>query len=86
MTNHIALCVPPVSTATVTVAGVDDQATGTVRFLVDGEPIGQRALLDGTASIAVGPFDTKGNYTVTVEYLGDDDNLPGSDSATLRVG
>ncbi|HEX6151728.1 ExeM/NucH family extracellular endonuclease, partial [Nocardioides sp.] len=75
-----------ISTATVTVTGVDDQATGIVRFLVDGEPIGQRALLEGSASIAVGPFDTKGNYTVTVEYLGDDDNLPGTDSATLRVG
>ncbi len=75
-----------VSTATVTVTGTDDGATGTVRFLVDGTVIGQRALLDGTASIPVGPFDEKGDYTVTVEYVGDDDNLPGTDSATLRVG
>ena len=75
-----------VSTATVTVAGIDDEPTGTVRFFVDGTAIGQRALSDGTASIRVGPFDTKGDYVVTVEYVGDDDNLPGRDSATLRVG
>ncbi len=75
-----------VSTATVTVTGADDEPTGTVRFLVDGTVVGQRALLDGTASLRVGPFEQKGDYTVTVEYVGDDDNLPGSDSATLSVG
>ncbi|MEJ7795015.1 MAG: ExeM/NucH family extracellular endonuclease [Nocardioides sp.] len=72
------------STASVTVSGVDEP-TGTVRFYVDGVQVGQRALLDGTAEIRVGPFD-KGRYTVTVEYLGDDDNLPGTDTATLVVG
>jgi hypothetical protein len=74
------------STATVSVTGADHEATGTVRFLVDGVAVGQRALLDGTASLEVGPFDRKGTYTVTVEYLGDDDNLPGSDSAVVTVG
>jgi len=73
------------STATVTVTGEDGEATGTVRFLVDGVQVARRALLDGTASIQVGPF-TKGSYEVTVEYLGDEDNRAGSDSATLTVG
>ena len=68
------------STATVTVTGEDGEATGTVRFLVDGVQVARRALLDGTASIQVGPF-AKGSYQVTVDYLGDDDNLPGSDTA-----
>lgn len=75
-----------VSTATVTVTGVDDEPTGTVRFLLDGTVVAQRALLDGTASLEVGPFDRKGSHTLTVEYLGDDDNLPASDSAVLTVG
>ena len=72
------------STATVTVTGEDGEATGTVRFLVDGVQVARRALLDGTASVPVGPF-AKGSYQVTVDYLGDDDNLPGSDTATLVV-
>ena len=35
------------STATVTVTGEDGEATGTVRFLVDGVQVARRALLDG---------------------------------------
>ena len=73
------------STATVTVTGADAAATGEVRFLVDGVLVGSRSLLGGETSLRLGPF-TNGSYEVTVDYLGDDDNLPASDTATLVVG
>jgi hypothetical protein len=75
------------STATATVTGGDSVATGTVRFLVNGELVGERSLdQDGEASLRIGPFPRPGDYTLTVEYLGDEYHAPSEGETTFTVG
>jgi predicted extracellular nuclease len=75
------------STATATVTGGDSAATGTVRFLINGDLVGERTLdEEGEASLKIGPFPRPGDYTLTVEYLGDETHAPSEGETTFTIG
>jgi 5'-nucleotidase len=73
------------SSIAVTVSSTGDVPTGTVAAILDGEVIGGAQLVDGQADVPVGPFDTAGAKTITIEYYGDEANDPASTTTGLTV-
>lgn len=59
------------STLSVDVSAAGFTPTGFVAAYVDGVLVGSAELVDGGATVVVGPFDTAGAKQVTVVYLGD---------------
>ncbi|GAA5141044.1 hypothetical protein GCM10023340_02120 [Nocardioides marinquilinus] len=52
---------------------------------VDGDVNAVGSLTGGTATVTVGPFDTTGTRTLTLDYLGSDTVAAGSATTTLQV-
>jgi hypothetical protein len=59
--------------------------TGTVRVTIDGGSTFSGTLVDGVASILVGPWMTVGSFDTEVTYLGDANTLPSTDSVRITV-
>jgi hypothetical protein len=71
----------------VTVAAAGGTPTGEVEFSVDGTKVSTVALVNGTATASIGPFDTVGTKSVTARYLGSSTSGPStSPVATVVVG
>jgi hypothetical protein len=74
---------PSVVTVNVTATGTDPSGEVTLR---DGdEVVGTKALVDGSATFNVGPYDTTGTRSLTATYAGDTAVAPGSGTGTLTV-
>ncbi|GAA4381604.1 ExeM/NucH family extracellular endonuclease [Nocardioides caricicola] len=73
------------SSIAVTVAAAGVSPTGTVMASVDGSVIDTATLVDGAATLTVGPFPTAGNQTVTIDYSGDAQTGSGSTTTTVAV-
>lgn len=61
------------------------RATGEVRVEVKGEEAVLVTLVDGRATVRLGPFTRPGTRKVTVEYLGSDTLMPSTDRVSFRV-
>lgn len=59
--------------------------SGAVTALIDGKVVGGAELVNGKATIEVGPFDSVGTKTVTVKYYGDDITKASSTTVSLTV-
>ncbi len=59
--------------------------TGSVTATVGAIVVDTQPLSGGTATLTVGPFDTAGDKSVTISYLGDADNTPVTTSVTVGV-
>ncbi|MHB1712553.1 MAG: Ig-like domain-containing protein, partial [Acidimicrobiales bacterium] len=57
-----------------------------VSFSVDGQTLGAITNASGAASVSFTPGGTPGTYPLTVSFIGRDDYLPASASATFTVG
>ncbi len=68
---------------TVTATGVSP--TGYVGLFVDGSFQKAAALTDGSATLTAGPFDTTGEKSYEVRYLGDDYVSAGTTTGTITV-
>ncbi|MFL6002414.1 MAG: ExeM/NucH family extracellular endonuclease, partial [Nocardioides sp.] len=68
---------------TVSATGVDP--SGTVTASVDGDVVDSQTLVDGAATLTVGPFATAGDETVTIDYTGDDTTSTGSTTTSVTV-
>ena len=64
-------------------AGVDP--SGTVTATVDGAMVDSRSLVNGAATLTVGPFTTVGDHVVTVDYAGDSNTASGSTTTSVTV-
>ena len=73
------------STATAAVSSASGPPQGTVEFYVNGQLVGSVALVNGNASLVLGPFDTVSDRTVEARYIGSDGFAASSDTATLSV-
>jgi len=69
----------------ITVSAAEATPTGSVAILVDGEQVAVQQLVDGHASLTLGPFARAGTKTVRVDYLGDRVTRSSSGSTTLTV-
>ena len=69
----------------VTVSTPGAKATGLVAALLDGAVIGGAELVDGKASIKVGPFASAGEKLIEVTYYGDQGTKPSSGQVRLTV-
>lgn len=58
---------------------------GTVTASVGGEEVDSATLVDGAATLTVGPFATAGDKTVTIGYSGDAETASGSTTTTVTV-
>ena len=68
---------------TVSATGVDP--SGTVTASVDGDVVDTQSLVDGAATLTVGPFATAGDETVTIDYSGDASTSTGSTTTSVTV-
>jgi len=59
--------------------------TGAVTALIDGKVVGGAELVNGKATIEVGPFGSVGTKTVTVKYYGNDVTKASSAEVSLTV-
>ena len=59
--------------------------TGKVVVRVDGVRVGTAMLVDGHASLVVGPFDQAGDHVVKVRYQGDDVTEAGRATTTVTA-
>lgn len=73
------------SSIAVTVAAAGVSPTGTVTASVDGTVVDSATLVEGAATLTVGPFATAGNQTVTVDYSGDAHTGTGSTTTSVAV-
>ncbi|WP_345528388.1 5'-nucleotidase C-terminal domain-containing protein [Nocardioides endophyticus] len=75
------------TSVSVTVAAAGGTPSGEVELYVDGARVSTVALVNGTATASVGPFDTVGTKSVTARYLGSATSGPStSPVATVVVG
>lgn len=63
----------------------DADPSGTVTASVGGTEVDTATLVDGKATLTVGPFASVGAKTVTIDYSGDSDAAPGSTTTTVTV-
>jgi hypothetical protein len=70
-------------TISVTVTGANP--TGLVGAVLDGQVIGGAELVNGAATITIGPFATAGTKAITVRYYGDDRNSASSTNLSVTV-
>jgi hypothetical protein len=58
------------STITASVTNIQGHLTptGAVQFLVDGKPIGLVPLVNGSATISIGPYSVPGTHNITASY------------------
>ncbi|WP_182920446.1 ExeM/NucH family extracellular endonuclease [Nocardioides cavernaquae] len=59
--------------------------TGRVEIHADGRLLDAASLVDGVATLTVGPFARPGTVTLEVRYLGDDRVAPSSTTTTVEV-
>jgi 5'-nucleotidase len=69
----------------VTVATAGQKATGLVAAMLDGKVVGGAELVDGKASLPVGPFDTAGDKLIEVRYYGDEGTKAATGQVTVTV-
>jgi len=70
-------------TISVTVTGANP--TGPVGAVLDGQVIGGAELVNGAATITIGPFASTGTKSIDVRYYGDDRNSASSTSVSVTV-
>jgi 5'-nucleotidase len=74
------------STIDATVTGAQGVTpTGTMEFWIGNQRVGTATLVNGQASVVVGPFPAAGTQTVSVRYLGDTLTKASSTSVTVTV-
>lgn len=73
------------STVTVAVAAEGATATGEVTLTDNGEPAGTATLVDGEATLEVGPYESAGTRTLVATYAGDEAVAGSSGTTTLTV-
>ena len=70
-------------TATLQVPASGSDATGTVDFVVDGNPVGSATVLNNSAALSiVAPGYIRGSHTVSATYSGDGSYMPATFTAT----
>jgi hypothetical protein len=75
----------------VTVSGSTAAPTGTVNVVFNGQTLGSGTLVPGSGASSsvtlylISSYFTPGNNTVTLNYLGDDNYVPGSSSAVIPL-
>ncbi|WP_165807260.1 ExeM/NucH family extracellular endonuclease [Nocardioides currus] len=74
-----------VDTGTISVTVNGESPTGLVGAVLDGQVIGGAELVDGKASIAIGPFAAAGTKAITVRYYGDANNAASSADVSVTV-
>ncbi|MFB9315041.1 5'-nucleotidase C-terminal domain-containing protein [Nocardioides plantarum] len=70
---------------TVTVGAPGYTPTGTVRVVINGSQTVSGTLVDGVASIVVGPWTSVGASNAAVSYLGDANTEPSTDTVRITV-
>ena len=73
------------SSIAVTVAATGVDPSGTVTATVDGDVVDTQSLVDGAATLTVGPFTTVGDQVVTIDYAGDGNTASGSTTTSVTV-
>jgi 5'-nucleotidase len=73
------------SSVAVSVSASGVSPGGTVTATVDGDLVDANSLVDGAATLTVGPFTTVGDQVVTIGYLGDENVAAGSTTTTVTV-
>ncbi len=73
------------STLAVTIAKSGQPATGLVAAVLDGKVVGGAELVDGKASLPVGPFGTAGDKLIEVRYYGDEGTKAATGQVTVTV-
>lgn len=73
------------SSIAVTVAATGVDPSGTVTASVDGDVVDTQSLVEGAATLTVGPFATPGDETVTIDYSGDATTSTGSTTTSVTV-
>ena len=71
-------------TLTATVTGTGLVPTGAVNFYSGATLLGQLALSAGKATLSLNSLSV-GSYSITVDYLGDADNIPANSAALTQV-
>lgn len=61
------------------------EPTGTVTAVSEGRTLDTATLVNGRATLRVGPFDSAGRKSIEVSYSGDDEVAPSSDRTSVRV-
>ena len=75
----------------ITVSGSTAAPTGTVNVVFNGQTLGSGTLVPGSGASSsvtlylISSYFTPGNNTVTLNYLGDDNYIPGSSSAVIPL-
>lgn len=73
------------SSIAVTVAASGADPAGTVTATVDGHLVDAKSLVEGAATLTVGPLTAVGDQVVTIDYLGDQNVAEGSTTTTVTV-
>lgn len=66
-------------------SAAEETPTGEVVLSVDGTPLAPATLVDGTATVTVGPFGSAGTVALTASYDGDAAHDPAEGSGSLTV-